>query len=156
MARTVYQEKHGSRVNKYRTGKTYWYGMSEKDWASLMDKGSSLATLKTTDLAEASPEVREIGEAQEQWRRHQPHYSGDWFWSKHTGDTYFYQGLGREETAKREGSMLFDTAKQAKEQVSRVLGIFSKRKEEASLRQRAPGRAATMLTTKNKTQLTGY
>lgn len=155
MARTVQEERFGSHLKKYTTGKTYWYGIGESDWKNLLAKGASLATLKTADLEETAPKVREIGEAQKKIG-HKAHYSGWWLWKRHIGDTTTYKGLGREETARREGSMLFDTAKQARGEVDRALGIFAKRKEEASLRQRAPGRAATMLTTKNKTQLTRY
>ena len=55
-----------------------------------------------------------------------------------------------------DGVLSFESKEKGRAEIDRVLGLFAKRKEEASLRQRAPGRAATMLTTKNKTQLTGY
>ena len=154
-ARTVSQERRGGHLKKYRTGKSYWYGIDKGDWESLLTKGASLATLQTTDLSEMNPDVSEIGELQTKVK-HTPHYSGWGPWKRHIGDTTEYVGLGKEVTEQQTGRDLFNTAKQAKSHVDRVLGIFAKRKQEASLRQRAPGRAATMLTTKNKTQLTGY
>ena len=153
--RKVYSERRGGTLKKYRTGKSYWYGIDKDHWKELLTKGASLATLQTADLSEMNPDVSEVGELQTQ-KKHTPHYSGWWLWQTHVGDTFEYEGRGREATERETNRMLFDTAKQAKGQVDRVLGLFSKRKEEASLRQRAPGRTATMLTTKNKTQLTGY
>ena len=117
---------------KYET----YHGFDRKQWESLLGKGSSLMTLKGTDIKSEVPDWREIKEGRELE------------WSKRL---YGKVNLGLFTITQKVADL-----KKYREQIDRVLGIFSKRKEEASLRQRAPGRAATMLTTQNKTTLTGY
>ena len=133
-----------------------FYGFKKDQWKSLLGKGSSLKTLGEGEIK--GPEYGYVTEGVEHFKT-TPIYSNFLFFKKRTGETRHYRGVGKERTLAdlgEKGFVGFESQEKGRAEIDRVLGLFAKRKEEASLRQRAPGRAATMLTTKNKTQLTGY
>tara|TARA_R110002020_G_scaffold113819_6_gene261850 strand:+ start:2715 stop:3161 length:447 start_codon:yes stop_codon:yes gene_type:complete len=139
---------------KYET----YHGFDRKQWESLLGKGSSLMTLKGTDIKSEVPDWREIKEGRElEWskRLYGKVNLGLFTITQKVADLKKYRGIGKERSV-GDNFVGFDSKEKGRAEIDRVLGIFSKRKEEASLRQRAPGRAATMLTTQNKTTLTGY
>tara|TARA_R100000781_G_scaffold42115_1_gene29008 strand:- start:2541 stop:2939 length:399 start_codon:yes stop_codon:yes gene_type:complete len=129
---------HGS-LNRY-------YGFKSDQWKSLLGKGSSLKTLGKDDLKR--PEYGFVNEAVEKFKT-TPIYSNFLFFKRRTGETRHYRGAGREKTLAQAGTGFvgFDSQAEGQKQIDRVLGIFAKRKSEAAMKTRAPGRRATMLTT---------
>jgi hypothetical protein len=138
-----------------------YYGFKKKDWETLLGKGGSLTSLGSGDVKELLPELSNLKEIKEKEtylgtvRRFRKTTFLGFKFSKLSSSTDYYTGSGMEATLGDEW-MAKKSREGMQNEYNRVLGLFSKRKEEASLRQRAPGRGATMLTAPGKSTLTGY
>ena len=110
----------------------------------MLTKGSSLETLKQTNLKEQVPEYSSVDE---KFKIQHGRVYGKWGpFTIRIADVERYKSLGKE-YAMGDKFVGFDSREQGQREVDRVLGIFSKRRGEAAMRSRAPGRRATMLTT---------
>jgi len=134
----IRKQVHGP-LNRY-------YGFKSDQWKSLLGKGSSLKTLGKDKLKR--PDYGFVTEALEHFKS-TPIYKHFLFFTQKKGETRHYRGAGREKTLAQAGTGFvgFDSQAEGQKQIDRVLGIFAKRRSEAAMKTRAPGRRATMLTT---------
>lgn len=127
-----------------------WHGFDKKQWENLLGKGASLSTLRDTNLKGEVPEYREIQEGREKFK-HKRHFWTGWIGpfqiKTHTGTTNYWRGTGKKRSGAEGVFAPFETREEGQREVDRVLGIFAKRRSEAAMKTRAPGRRATMLTT---------
>ena len=136
-----------------------WWGYDKKEYESLLSKGSSLINLGKTDIKSQTPDYKEIKEKGEVYKEGRLYAkSPSWMpgrWSIPLADYKWYRGIGKERSIG--GDFVgYDTRKKGQKDIDRILGLFARRKQEASQRKRAPGRGATMLTSPGKSITPGY